>query len=79
MAIFYGVGVIFSVSAGGILLYDLYRVLAGKLAESELVMVKESEEQSELEELQKQLAQRDRLSDKASEAAPKRPLKDNTP
>ncbi len=79
MAIFYGVGVIFSVSAGGILLYDLYRVLAGKLAESELVMVKESEEQSELEELQKQLAQRDRLGDKAGEAALKRPLKDDTP
>ena len=79
MAIFYGVGVIFSVSAGGILLYDLYRVLAGKLADNELVMVKESEEQSELEELQKQLALRDRLIDQAGEAAQKRPLKDDTP
>ena len=56
MGLFYGVGVIFSVSAGLILLYDLYRVLTGKMAEDELVMVKESEEQEELEELQKELA-----------------------
>jgi TRAP-type transport system small permease protein len=60
MAIFYGVGLIFSVSAGAILLYDLYRVLAGKLREEELVMVRESEEQEEFEELQKELAEQER-------------------
>jgi TRAP-type C4-dicarboxylate transport system permease small subunit len=56
MGMFYGVGVIFSVSAGLIILHDLYRVITGKMAEEELVMVKESEEQEELEELQKELA-----------------------
>jgi len=55
-AIFYGVGVVFGVSVIGILLYDLYRVLAGKLHDDELVMVKESEEAAELEEIQKELA-----------------------
>jgi TRAP-type transport system small permease protein len=62
MAIFYGVGLIFSVSAGAILLYDLYRVLSGKVREEELVMVRESEEQEEFEELQKELAEQERWS-----------------
>ena len=34
---FYGVGLIFCVSAAGIVLYDLWRMLSGKLAESELI------------------------------------------
>lgn len=48
---FYGIGVFFSVLAGLILLNDLYRVLAGKAAEAELIGVVESEEQSEIEQL----------------------------
>lgn len=60
MGIFYGVGLIFSVSAGAIILYDLYRVATGKVSDDELVMVKESEEQEEFEELQKQLAEQER-------------------
>jgi len=44
MAIFYSSGVVFAVTAALVLLYDLYRVLAGKLHEHELVMVQESEE-----------------------------------
>jgi hypothetical protein len=56
MGLFYGVGVLFSVSAGLIILHDLYRVFTGKMSEDELVMVKESEEQEELEELQRELA-----------------------
>jgi TRAP-type C4-dicarboxylate transport system permease small subunit len=55
MGFFYGVGILFSVSAGAIILYDLYRVLAGKITDDELVMVKESEELAEFEELQKEL------------------------
>src|SRR5688572_28081651 len=47
MGIIYSAGIVFSVGAGLILLYDLYRVLTGKLREEELVMVKESEEQEE--------------------------------
>jgi len=58
--LFYGVGVIFAVSTGLILLADLYRVVTGQLSEHELVMVKESEEQEELEELQRELADRER-------------------
>ncbi len=59
MAIFYAVGIIFSVSTGLIVLHDLYRVLTGQVSEADLVMVKESEEQEELEELQRELAKRD--------------------
>jgi hypothetical protein len=47
------------VSAGGILLADLYRLVTGQLSEDELVMVKESEEQEEFEELQRELRERD--------------------
>lgn len=57
--LFYGVGLVFGVTAACILLHQLYRVVAGKASDEELVMVKESEEQAELEELQKQLAERD--------------------
>jgi hypothetical protein len=56
MALFYGVGIVFSVSVGLIFLHDLYRVVTGRISEEELVMVKESEEQEEFEELQKELA-----------------------
>ena len=59
MGLLYGVGVLFAVSAGLILLHDLYRVLAGRMSEDELVMVKESEEQEELESLQRELDARD--------------------
>jgi len=56
MGLVYGVGVVFSVSTGLILLHELYRVVTGKVSEAELVMVKESEEQEELEALQHELA-----------------------
>ncbi len=58
--IFYAVGIVFSVSTGLILLHDLYRAVTGKMSEDELVMVKESEEQEELETLQRELAERER-------------------
>ena len=63
MGMFYGVGVIFSISVGMILLYDLYRLATGRMSDEELVMVKESEEQEELEELQKNLAAQDAAVD----------------
>ena len=59
MGLLYGVGVLFAVSAGLILLHDLYRVATGRMSEDELVMVKESEEQEELESLQRELDARD--------------------
>ena len=59
VAWFYGSGVVFSVLTEVLLFAELYRVLAGKMSEEELVMVKESEEQGEFEELQAQLARED--------------------
>jgi TRAP-type transport system small permease protein len=56
VGIVYAAGIIFSVSVGFILLADLYRVVSGKASEHDLVMVKDSEEQEQLEELQKELA-----------------------
>jgi TRAP-type C4-dicarboxylate transport system permease small subunit len=51
MSLVYGIGVVFSVSVIPILLVDLYRVMAGKLSDDELVMITESEELAEVEEL----------------------------
>ncbi len=44
MALFYTSGVVFGISGGVILLYDLVRVLAGVATEDEMVAVAESEE-----------------------------------
>ena len=63
MGMFYGVGVIFSISVGIILLHDLYRLATGRISDEDLVMVKESEEQEEFEELQKNLAAQDAAVD----------------
>jgi TRAP-type transport system small permease protein len=54
LGIFYGIGIIYGVSAGAILLWDLYRVLIGAVSDDELVMVRESEELEELEETLRQ-------------------------
>jgi TRAP-type transport system small permease protein len=51
MAIFYGSGVFFAVSAGLLLLRELWRTLAGQMADSELVMVQESEDLAQVEAL----------------------------
>ena len=48
MALVYGTGVTFAVFSGVLLLRDLWRVLMGKLSEEELVMIKETEEKSDL-------------------------------
>ena len=56
MAIFYSAGVVFSVSAGIFLVYELWLALSGQLSDKDLVMVKESEEAGELEALQAELA-----------------------
>lgn len=51
MGLFYGIGIVFALTTGGILLAELYRVLTGRLKEDELIMVVESEEQTEFAEL----------------------------
>ena len=48
MAFVYGTGLVFALFAGVLLLRDLWRILAGRLAEDELVMIKGSEEESEI-------------------------------
>ena len=45
VGLFYGVGVVFGVSAGVIIIYELVRAITGTSTEAELVAVKESEEQ----------------------------------
>lgn len=50
-AAFYGAGVVFAVSAALLLLRELLRTLGGRLADDELVMVKESEELAQVEAL----------------------------
>jgi TRAP-type C4-dicarboxylate transport system permease small subunit len=68
VALFYGVGIVFAGSAAMLLLYDLYRVVFGKMTDEELVMIKESEEQEQFEELQKQLAEQAREESLAAAA-----------
>jgi len=56
VGIVYAAGIIFSVSVGFILLAELYRVISGKATDKDLVMVRESEEHEQLEDLRKELA-----------------------
>ena len=56
MAIFYSAGIVFSVSAGLFLVWELWLALTGQLSDADMVMVKESEEAGELEALQAELA-----------------------
>jgi TRAP-type C4-dicarboxylate transport system permease small subunit len=51
MGIFYGSGVVFAVSAALLLVRELLRTLSGRAAESELVMVQESEDLAQVQAL----------------------------
>jgi len=55
VAVFYSAGIVFAVSAGIFLVYELWLALTGQLSDADLVMVKESEEAGELEALQAEL------------------------
>jgi TRAP-type C4-dicarboxylate transport system permease small subunit len=66
IAIFYSAGVAFSLIALLLLLAELFRVLSGEMTDEELVMVKESEEQGELEALQAQLARENASANRSS-------------
>lgn len=50
VSLFYGIILIFGVSAMGILLYDLYMMLSGQTRDDELIQIKESEEELELDD-----------------------------
>ena len=56
VAIFYSAGIVFAVSAGIFLLWQLWLAVSGQIGAEDLVMVKESEEAGELEALQAELA-----------------------
>ena len=45
MAWFYAVGVVFSVSGACILLNDLFKLFTGRVADADLIIIKESEDQ----------------------------------
>lgn len=51
MAIVYASGIVFSVCAAFILALDLYRLLTGRIADENLVMVQESEEAVQLQQI----------------------------
>ena len=68
VAVFYSAGVVFSVSAGVLLLYQLWLALSGQLSDDELVMIRESEEEAELDALKAELAR-----EAAAEAAQNAP------
>ena len=51
MAFIYATGVVFAVLAAPLLLRDLWRILAGKIADEDLVMIKETEERGEVDAL----------------------------
>lgn len=51
VAIFYGAGVVFAVSAGVLLLRELWRTVSGQASDADLVMVQESEDLAQLHEL----------------------------
>ena len=51
MAIVYAAGIVFAVLAAVVLTLDLYRMLTGQLSDAELVMVQESEEAVQLQQI----------------------------
>ena len=71
---FYGVGLFFSAPALCILSYDLFKMLSGKLADKDLIQIKETEDEldeEELAELQREmehgLEEKQSLSDSAKD------------
>ncbi|HKX39801.1 MAG TPA: TRAP transporter small permease [Burkholderiaceae bacterium] len=69
MAGFYGVGVVFAVVTGVLLLRELARTLAGRLRDEDLVMVQESEDLASLHALHGDAAPADGAADPAKGAA----------
>jgi TRAP-type transport system small permease protein len=51
MAVVYSSGIVFAVCAAFILALDLYRLLSGQIADADLVMVQESEEAVQLQQI----------------------------
>ena len=56
MAVFYGVGVVFGISVGAMLLRDIWRVLAGRIDGDEMVVVHESGDLADIEAIEQALS-----------------------
>lgn len=69
MAILYAPGVLFGVTAALIIVYELYRVLAGKVRDEELIMVTESEELAEVHALQEEIEHQEHAHHKPTQSA----------
>lgn len=54
VSLFYGVVLVFGVSAMCILVYDLYQVATGRISVEDLIQVKESEDTVEIEEFEQE-------------------------
>lgn len=54
MAVFYAAGLVFGISATGILTYELYLAVFGKLKDEDLVMVKDNDAAEEVQHIQQQ-------------------------
>jgi TRAP-type C4-dicarboxylate transport system permease small subunit len=56
MAAFYGLGVVFGVSVGGLLIWNVFRLLSGQLDEADMNVVKESEDNTDVAAIESALA-----------------------
>jgi TRAP-type C4-dicarboxylate transport system permease small subunit len=56
--LFYGIGIVFAVSAAAILLGNLYRLFTGRIGAEELIQVKESEEETDLNALEREITRK---------------------
>jgi TRAP-type transport system small permease protein len=54
ISMFYGVEVIFAISAIPILVYELFMVVTGRVAEDELVQIKDSEEEVDFDKIERE-------------------------
>lgn len=68
MAILYAPGVVFGITAALIIAYELYRVLAGKVSDEDLVMVTESEELAEIHALQEEIEHQEHVHHKPTKS-----------
>ena len=71
VAIFYATGLMFSVSAAVFIAIDLWRVLTGQLRDDELVMIQESEEAGQLEDMLREVAASEAASGRAQPPKPR--------
>ena len=71
VAIFYATGLMFSVSAAVFIAIDLWRVLTGQLRDDELVMIQESEEAGQLEDMLREVAASEAASGRAQPPRPR--------